>query len=292
MTKNQENVSPREFQFIYDHLVPPFAAMQPILKDFSDHEAKVFFLVDEMRPYEEAFRTLIQSLRKSKEPISLESAIRLYGVQSAQDLLVTKALYENIENKAFDWNTKPSDYLPFSFQVRDEFGEDTRYFFKIFLAALTFDVLSLVNKKSGVSSKNTDSLIETQFEGALKVAHIGIEEGKHVKGLALDEYLIALILLKRTGRIIFSMIHADYSEFAQLIASNRFRSRFAHLAEQEKYQMSNNLLSCLLCKFIPGLNEMSSSLLFYDYPFMLKDHVTHTNHYDLVSLCADLQAKE
>jgi len=289
----------KEFQFILQKMAPILGRIEPFLREFRSGEERTAFVSSQLDSYHLPFMNFIDTMRKSKEPISILTGCQLYGSINSYDLLVTIHITESITEKSFTWDettgkpeVSPGDLIPLAIQSRTTVGDDSRYALQAFTSGLVFDLLNYWNTKQGVNVKATETIIQTLYESAINTTKLALKEGKKAERLELEKQLISVIMLKMSGRIIFSILNKTYADYGSAMEKNEFRSPFGHLLEKDVFSISNNMISCLLCKFIPGIQHISPALLFYDYPFMLYDRVTRTDLYDLVNFCVDLQANQ
>ena len=286
--------TPQELTFIYDRIVPVLAALDPVIHEFKDNEERIAFLLTALGPFEELFVAMVQSKRSSQQPIPLETAIRLYGARQAFGLLIGMNLVKAVQGDYPAWqkggepDMKIEEVLPCATRLREHFGVSHRAHFEIGITGLVFDVLLALARKESSHADGIQELIKAQIEQGIRLAETGVKQARGAKGLRLENFMESVIFLKRTGRVIMSIVHEKYLDFAGQISDGDFRSPFVHLAEIRAFGVSNNVLSCLLCKFIPGLNEVNAALLFYDYPFMMKDGLTRNDLYELVQFCHGL----
>lgn len=297
-TSLEEYALPKELKFITTSVAPILGDLADLIADFESNEDRVRFLAEHLESRKQAFQGLVKRVRKSAEEAPLENCIRLMGPRQTHDFLIAERLKTRLEGKALDWEKltgSPAQFsknvIPYAVKTREAFGEDGRYQFTSFVAGLVFDILFALNAKQGVDSARTKKLIDEEYEHALKVGQLGIKEGRAVQGLSLEKYLISAVLLKRTGRVVFSIVNKEYTDFQKVIVKQGIRSNLAHVAEKQRYGIAGNVISAYLCKFVPGLQHISPALLFYDYPFMLDDKLTASDLFDLVRHCVNLSMK-
>ena len=290
--------TPLELNFVLNHCAGVFSEIEDLLVNFVDNEARIRKLLTAPESFSDGFTRWVKSQRSGKysgDSLDFETAIRLHGATEAMDLWLSFKFKEALWKKPVGFDEKtglpdilPQAQIPFALKTREHYGVDSRYGFYVFLAGLTYDLIWNLNQKMGEDKVRTEKLIQSQYYQAISVAQSGLKKGKESVGLALEKYMIATILMKRVGRLIFPILRPNYIDFANRLQKLGVRSRFSHIAEIKTWKVSNNVISCLLCKFVPHLNRISLALLYYDYPYMLNDNLTKSELYELVRHCSDL----
>jgi CheY-like chemotaxis protein len=283
---------PALIKWFFEKVSPSMAALNSSLEEHADSEVQVKFYTERLLPYRENFVTMIKMMRKTETKQELHQCIRMYGLRNTKHLLVAAKLSEVTQAGLIGWNTKtgllsadPKKIIQYAAKTVDHFGEGGRYDQIAFKAGLVLDLLFVMAEATGARKSAIRKMIEETYTQAIKMADQGIEAGKSAKSLALEQHIITAFLMREAGKIGMALFYPDYMELRSKLERKGLHPALQHIAEMEKFSVSHNIIGALICQGAPGLGVAYKSVLFFEYPFMLRDVPEARDAYELLEIC-------
>lgn len=284
---------PKLIKWFFEQMSPAMAGLATSLGASGELEAQVRYYEDRLRPFRDNFISLISSLRKTEAKAELLQCIRMYGIRNTRNLVVALKLSAVTSTPLVFWNAKtgglagePAHALKFANQTVDHFGEGSRNQVEAFNSGLVLDLMMVLAEFAGVRKAAVRKFIEERHIEALRHAEKCIAAGKSAESLAYDRHIITTILMREAGKAAMAIFFPDYLELRRRFEKKLIRPALQHIVELRKFGVSHNLMGALICQGAPGLDDAYKAVLFFDYPYMLKDSVDENHSYDLVRVCS------
>jgi hypothetical protein len=112
-----------------------------------------------------------------------------------------------------------------------------------------------------------------------------IAAGKSAQSLALEKHIITTILMREAGKAAMAIFYPDYLELRRKFEKKLVRPALQHIVELRQFAVSHNFMGALVCQGAPGLGEAYRAVLFFDYPYMLRDVADAKDAHDLIQVC-------
>lgn len=279
----------------FEKMLPVLAELSAALDVFESVEEQLKFYAQRLLPRHEQVEKMVQTLRKSKEKLDLLQSLRMYGAANARNLVAAFALSDATKSGILSFSEKtgmlssePAKVIPCAAKAVEVFGEGSRYQQVAFNSGLVFDLLALVCESVAGRKVSLGKFLQSCYSSGMKRAEKGFRMGKQVSDLALDRHIISALMMREAGRVAMAIYYQDYLDLCTRFEKKGVKPVLQHVVEQDRYSISHNLIGALLCQATPGLGAAYKSVLFCDYPFMLKTGKGDADTYALARLCQSL----
>lgn len=283
---------PKLIKWFFDKVAPAMAGLSASLGAAGELEAQVRFYEERLRPFRDNFISLISSLRKTEAKAELLQCIRMYGVRSARNLVVALRLSDVTASPLVQWNPKtgglagePAHALKYANKTVDHFGEGSRNQHEAFNSGLVLDLLNVLAESAGGRKAAVRKFIEERYTEAMEQAEKCIAAGKSAQSLVLERHIITTILMREAGKAAMGIFYPDYLELRRRLEKKAVSPALQHVVELKRFAVSHNLMGALICQGAPGLGDAYKAVLFFDYPYMLRDVADAKDTYDLIQVC-------
>ncbi len=279
----------------FEKLMPTLTELRSCLAVFDDNERQLKYYAETAQRYEHEIVQLVRTLRRSEEKLDLIQSLRLYGAENARNLLVALQLTDAAKIKVFTFNPKtnlPTEdvrkLIGYAIRSVEHFGEGSRYHEIAFNCGIVFDLLALQAQIIEDRKRPLLKLIDTLFMETMRKADQGFQLGKSISNLVLEKHVITTLMLAEAGKIAMALYFPDYLEMHLDLEKRALKPILRHIAEENRYGISHNLVGALICQVAPALEEAHKAVLFGGYPFMLKSLPHEEQSYALAALCHSL----
>jgi hypothetical protein len=216
----------------------------------------------------------------------------MYGIRNTRNLVVAMKLSNVTGQPLVGWNSKtgmlagePTHALKFATKTLEHFGEGSRNQFEAFNSGLVLDLLSALAEATGGRKAAVRKYIEERYNDAMRHADQCIAVGKTAQSLVLERHIITTILMREAGKAAMAIFYPDYLELRRKLEKKYVPPVLQHIIELRYFAVSHNLMGALISQGAPGLGDAYKSVLFFDYPYMLKNAPDNTDSYDLIKVC-------
>jgi CheY-like chemotaxis protein len=283
---------PPLIKWFFEKISPAMAGLHSALENSHETEVLVQFYAERLAPQRTEFVNMINSLRKSETKADLVQGIRMYGLRNTKQLVVASQLSDVTGAALLHWHektgvltAKPSQIIQYATKTVEKFGEDSRYAEVAFNSGLILDLLFVLAESAETRKTVIRKFLQDRYEQALKDIDRCFLAGKKAESLALEQHIITAILMREAGKVAMAIYFPDYLEVKQKLDRKVVGPVLRHIVEMNKFAVSHNLIGSLICQGAPGLGDAYKSVLFLDYPFMLRDVPEAKDAYELIAIC-------
>ncbi len=270
-----------------------------ILKGFSNIDVtaeKVANVLGENPYYEDQFLRWVDSLAPRKEPISLESAIVLVGMQNARDFVLALQIQRWILRVHLEWaeggklNLKPKEFIKYAIKTEEILQErKNEYSDMAYAAGFLFDVLSQAAAKMSPDSKEIQDFIGKTYEHGVKSAKIAAEICPIFPQFSFKKYAFTAALVHDVGKIAMAILDPGYLKFQAECAEKKWPRAVRQFVEKKRFGVEHPVFSYLLCNLFGLFKPIERAVLCHHEPYLLQS--SKKSHYWLacaVSLSSNI----
>lgn len=286
---------PKLVKWFFEKMSPAMAGLSGSLCENSELELQVQFYEERLKPYRDYFIAMISSMRKTETKAELTQCIRMYGIRSTRNLVVAMRLSTVTATPLVGWNAKtgmlagdPGQALKFATKTVEHFGEGSRNQTEAFNSGLVLDLLSVMAEATGGRKAAVRKYIEERYIEALRQADNCIAAGKNAQSLVLERHIVTTILMREAGKIAMAIFYPDYLELRRKLEKKFLPPTLQHIVELRYFSVSHNMMGALIAQGAPGLGDAYKAVLFYDYPYMLKNSPDVSDTFDLLNVCSTI----